>query len=431
MSRALDILNRLNAPLRAARLAMTPAAQAGPIRSSYDLARALEVGAKSSSGAMVSPETAMKVSAVNACVRVLAEGVASLPLNVYRHTADGGKERAHADRLDQLLHVAPNSWQTAFEFREMLMAHVLLRGNAYALKVLVDGKLDMLVPLHPDNVKAGFAGGEMVYEYTNPSGKQVPYRQSQIFHLRGLSSDGIVGRSVIADMRDAMGLAISQEKFLGASYARGGLKNIVIEHPALLNDQAAKRIRESWAEKYGGEDAFFKPVVLEEGMKATELSLTAADLQFLESRKFQIAEIARPFRVPLHLIQELDRSTNNNIETQSLEFLIYTLMPWLIRWEQRIAHDLIGLDDTERFAKHNVNGLLRGDIAKRGAYFQQALTNGWMCPDEVRELEDQNPIPGGKGKTFRTPANTVEMGQQPKPEPGAPPSAPAGEPQPA
>jgi HK97 family phage portal protein len=427
LSRALDILNRVNAPLRAAREAFAPRARAA-ITSSYELAKALELTMRASSGALVSPDSAMKISAVNACVKVLAEGVASLPLNEYSRIPGGGRERNRGSSVDRLLSVAPNRWQTPFEFREMMMGHVLLRGNAFALKLEAEGKVSELIPLHPDRMKCALVDGEMVYEWTNPKGAQKPLRQADVFHLRGLSSDGVVGRSAIEDLRDSMGLAISQDKFMSSSYARGGLKNVILEHPQLLNADAAKRIRESWAEKYGGEDAFFKPIVLEEGMKASELTLTAADLQFLESRKFTIAEIARPFRVPLHMIAELDRSTNNNIETQSLEFLTYTLMPWLIRWEQRTQMDLIGVDEDERFAKHNVNGLLRADVAKRGVYYQQALTNGWLNIDEVRELEDRNPLPDGKGKAFRQPLNTSEVGKQP--EPAAPVGAPSEDPKP-
>lgn len=412
------IVRELGQRLRVAgSVMMDGRAHAGPIRTSADLAAFLAGGRRTLSGVMVTPETAMKISAVNACVRVLAEGVAMLPLNVYRHLPKGGKEREAGSKLDRILHTAPNRWQTSFEYREMMMGHVLLRGNAFALKIMVNGELDQKIPLNPDRMKYGRAGDQMVYEYTKPSGEQVPFSQKEIFHLRGLSSDGVGGRSVISDMSEGMGIATQHETFEATSYARGGMKNVVLSHPQLLNEGAANRIRNSYAEKYGGEDGMWRPILLEEGLKIDELSLTASDMQFLETRRFRIADLARPFRVPLHLIGELDRSTNNNIETQSLEFLIYTLMPWLIRWEQRIQMDLIGPDDAVHFAKHNVNGLLRGDIAKRGTYYGAALLNGWMNKDEVRALEDMNPIPGGAGQRFMEPVNVQEAGSQPPNQP--------------
>lgn len=406
--------------LRLATAVMTNSYPKAGISSSAELAAYLYAGRKSVAGATVSPESAMAISTVRACVRVLAEGVAMLPLNVYRELPAGGKERAKDLRLDRLLHRAPNRWQTAYEWREMMTGHVAMRGNAFSLKVTAGDELTDLLPLHPDRMKYGLAPSGMVYEYTNPEGRVVPYLQKHIFHVRGLSSDGIGGRSVIDDMRESLGIAMQQETFEALSYARGGLKNIVLSHPQLLDAGAAKRIADSWAERHGGADGMWKPVVLEEGMKVDEITLSAADMQFIEARKLRKADIASGFRVPPHMVGDLDRSTNNNIETQSLEFLIYTLMPWLVRWEQRIQMDLIGIDNDELFAKHNANGLLRGDVAKRGAYYQQALINGWMNKDEVRALEDMNPIPGGAGQKFSEPANLKPAGSEAAPTPVGP-----------
>lgn len=382
--------------------------RAGGISTSAELAAYL-YGRRSKAGVMVSDETAWKISVINTCTRILAEGVASLPLNVFKERPDGGKERDRGSRLDRMLHLKPNRWQTSMEWREMMMVHAVRRGNAFSLRLKIDGEDREFIPYHPDKMKWGLFAGKMWYEYTNPEGRQIPYSQEQIFHLRGLSSDGVSGRDMIEDLRDSLGISQSHEDWESASYARGGTKRPILNHPNVLNEQAAKRIRDSWVENYGGEEGMWKPVLLEEGMKLENLDLSAADLQFLESRKFRIAELARPFRVPLHMLNELDRSTNNNIEHQGLEFLIYTLTPWLVRWEQRFQVDLIGDDDT-RFAKHNVNGLLRGDVQKRAEYYSKALTNGWMNKDEVRALEDMNPIPGGAGQRFMEPANVQEAG---------------------
>lgn len=369
------------------------------------------------SGAQINSETAMRISVVNACVRILAETVASLPLNMYRHMPEG-KERANDVPLDKLLRSKPNNWQTSFEFREMMMGHVVLRGNAYALKIMIAGELVELIPLNPDKMRVEMKNGALLYIYTNPDGRQIPYGPEKIFHLRGFSSDGIKGRSVIEDAREGLGIAMQQDKFEGASYGRGGLKNVILEHPELLDAGAAKRIAESWADKYGGEGGYWKPIVLEEGMKASELTLSASDMQFLESRKFRTEDIARLFRVPPHLIGELGRSTNNNIETQSLEFLTHTIRPWLVRWEQALQRDVIQNDNL--FAEHQIDAMVRGDITSRGAYYVLALTNSWMCPDDVRAAENMNPIPGGLGKKFREPANLKDLGAVPAPAPAAP-----------
>lgn len=413
-------LREFGARLRLAGSVMMDGRPSAAIRTSADLAEYLW-GRTSSAGVVVSDETAWKVSVINACTRILAESVAMLPLHVFRELPGGGKDRDRGSQLDRLLSIRPNRWQTSFEWREMMEAHTARRGNAFSLIVRTgaSNEPEQLVPLHPDKMRWGLdpTVGEMVYEYTNPAGDPIPYRQSQIFHLRGLTSDGISGRSCIDDLRDSIGISMQQENWESKAYARGGTKRIVLKHPKLLDAGAAKRIRESWVEANGnGEKSMWVPVVLEEGMDLDSLSLTAADLEFIASRKFRIAELARPFRIPLHLLQELDRSTNNNIETQSLEFLIYTLAPWLVRWEQRIQVDLLGVE-TDRFAKHNVGALLRGDVEKRGDYYSKALTNGWMSIDEVRALEDMNPLPGGVGKKHRVPVNVQEAGAKPLPAP--------------
>lgn len=412
-------LSELGARIRLAGSIMMDGRPSASIRTSADLA-AYIWGRTSTSGAVVSDETAWKVSVINACTRVLAEGVASLPLHVFTSRADGGKERDRNSGIDRLLSIRPNRWQTSIEWREMMQAHAVRRGNGCSLIVRSGTTKEPmeLIPLHPDRIVWGLEGSRLWYEYTNPEGRKIPYRQEDIFHLRGLSSDGISGRSAIDDLRDSIGISMQQENWESLSYARGGTKRAVLRHPKTLNAGTAKRIRESWVEAQGkGADGMWMPVVLEDGMELDSLTLSASDLQFIESRKFRIAELARPFRVPLHLLQDLDRSTNNNIETQSLEFLIYTLTPWLVRWEQRIQVDLLGVD-SDRFAKHNVGGMLRGDVEKRGDYYSKALTNGWMSIDEVRALEDMNPLENGEGKKHRVPVNVQEAGAPaPRPAP--------------
>jgi len=400
---------------------------AGPIRTSSDLAAYLWGGRSSIAGVVVTDETAWKVSVVNACTRILAESVASLPLGVFKVLEGGGSKRDRGSNIDRILSIKPNKWQTSSEWRGMMMVHAVRRGNAFSLKIKIADEVVELIPLHPDRMKWGLSGGEMWYEYTRPDGTTVPYSQADIFHLRGLSSDGVSGRDMIADMRESIGIATQQENWEGASYARGGTKRPVLNHPQLLNEQAARRIRDSWMENYGGEKGMWKPVVLEEGMKLENMDLSASDMQFLESRRFRLADLARPFRVPLHMLADLGGAADNKNEAATLDFVVFTLTPWFVRWEERIQVDLLD-DDGSRFAKHNVKGMLRGDSQKRGEYFAKALQFGWMCIDEVRALDDMNPLPNGLGKKFYIQVNMQEVGAAPAALPAPAQPSRSGEP---
>ena len=353
------------------------------------------------SGKHVNERTSMQMTAVYSCVRILSEAVASLPLNVYRYTDSGGKEKAIDHTLYRLLHDEPNPEMSSFIFRETLMTHLLLWGNAYA-QIIRNGKGEVvaLYPLMPDRMSVDRdKNGRLYYKYTK-SNDDAPTMEngsvyldpSDVLHVPGLGFDGLVGYSPIAMAKNAIGLAIAAEEYGSKFYANGAAPSGVLEHPGTLKDP--ERVRNSWNSTFGGSSNSHKVAVLEEGMKYTPISISPNEAQFLETRKFQINEIARIFRVPPHLVGDLEKSSFSNIEHQSLEFVKYTLDPWVIRWEQALYRSLLTEEEKkELFFKFNVEGLLRGDYASRMNGYATARQNGWMSANDIRELEDLDRIP--------------------------------------
>ena len=353
------------------------------------------------SGKHVNERTSMQMTAVYSCVRILSEAVASLPLNVYRYTDSGGKEKAIDHTLYRLLHDEPNPEMSSFIFRETLMTHLLLWGNAYA-QIIRNGKGELvaLYPLMPDRMSVDRdRNGRLYYKYTK-SNDDAPTMEngsvyldpSDVLHVPGLGFDGLVGYSPIAMAKNAIGLAIAAEEYGSKFYANGAAPSGVLEHPGTLKDP--ERVRNSWNSTFGGSSNSHKVAVLEEGMKYTPISISPNEAQFLETRKFQINEIARIFRVPPHMVGDLEKSSFSNIEQQSLEFVKYTLDPWVIRWEQALYRSLLTEEEKkELFFKFNVEGLLRGDYASRMNGYATARQNGWMSANDIRELEDLDRIP--------------------------------------
>ena len=355
----------------------------------------------------VNDRTAMQIIAVYACVRVLSEAIAQLPLHVYQYT-DNGKERVPKHPLYFLLHDQPNPEMTSFVFRETLMAHLLIYGNAYA-QIIRNGRGEVLglYPLMPDKVRVDRDDrGRLIYRYSrydehNPNFKQqgeIILPMEQVLHIPGLGFDGLVGYSPIAMAKNAIGLAVACDEYGASFFANGASPSAVLEHPGVIKNP--ERVREAWQRAYGSGNAH-KTAILEEGMKYTPISIPNNEAQFLETRKFQIEEIARLYRVPLHMIGDLDHATFSNIEHLSLEFVKYTLDPWLVRWEQGLQKAL--LSDSEKgryFIKFNVEGLLRGDYASRMQGYATARQNGWLSANDIRELEDMNAIPDEEGGTL-------------------------------
>lgn len=359
----------------------------------------------SSSGKRVNERSAMQMTAVYSCVRILAEAVAGLPLHLYRYKEDGGKEKAIGHPLYLILHDEPNPEMSSFVFRETLMTHLLLWGNAYA-QIIRNGKGEViaLYPLMPDRMAVDRDGsGQLYYEYTVSTddapvvkGNMVRLKPTDVLHIPGLGFDGLVGYSPIAMAKNAIGMAIACEEYGAKFFANGAAPGGVLEHPGTIKDPA--RVRESWQSTFGGSGNANKIAVLEEGMKYTPIGISPEQAQFLETRKFQINEIARIFRVPPHMVGDLEKSSFSNIEQQSLEFVKYTLEPWLIRWEQSIQRTLLSAaEKPQYFAKFNVDGLLRGDYASRMEGYATARQNGWMSANDIRELENLDRIPAEEG----------------------------------
>jgi HK97 family phage portal protein len=350
------------------------------------------------SGKAVNERTAMQTSAVYACVRILSESIAGLPLHVYRYSNGGGKERAHGHPLQKLLHDEPNREMTSFVFRETLMAHLLFWGNAYA-QIIRDGRgyPVALYPMLPDRMSVDRdTGGELIYTYQSDKA-QVKLRKESVLHISGLGFDGLIGYSPIAMAKNAIGLAIATEDYGAAFFANGANPGGVLEHPGVIQPEQADRLRESWQSQFGGANAH-KVAVLEEGLKFHQMSIPPEQAQFLETRKFQINEIARIFRVPPHMVGDLEKSSFSNIEQQSLEFVKYTLDPWVVRWEQSLQQSLVlPSEKSSVFIKFNLDGLLRGDYQSRMQGYSVGIQNGFYSVNDVRGLEDMNLLSDSEG----------------------------------
>ncbi len=358
----------------------------------------------SSSGKSVTERSAMQMTAVYACVRILSEAIAGLPLHLFRYKEDGGKEKAIDHPLYLLLHDEPNPEMSSFVFRETLMTHLLLWGNAYA-QIIRNGKGQVvaLYPLMPNKMTVSRdEKGQLYYTYQKSqeelpkdSAYTVILHPSDVLHIPGLGFDGLVGYSPIAMAKNAIGLAIATEEYGAKFFANGATPGGLLEYPGTVKDP--DKIRDSWSKGFSGGNSH-KVAILEEGMKYTPISISPEQAQFLETRKFQINEIARIFRVPPHMVGDLEKSSFSNIEQQSLEFVKYTLDPWVVRWEQSIQRTLLLPEEKRRyFVKFNLEGLLRGDYQSRMNGYATARQNGWMSANDIRELENLDRIPAEEG----------------------------------
>ena len=361
---------------------------------------------RTTSGKPVNERTAMQTTAVYACVRILAEAVASLPLHVYEYQDDGGKKLVHDHPLYYLLHDEPNPEMTSFVFRETLMSHLLIWGNAYA-QIIRDGagRVLGLYPLLPDKMDVQRDDrGNTYYVYSrnsdeNPMFKEygdIRLKAEDVLHIPGLGFDGLIGYSPIAMAKNAVGMTLACEEYGASFFANGANPGGVLEHPGVLKDPS--KVRESWNSVYRGVNNAHKIAVLEEGMKYQQIGIPPEEAQFLETRKFQINEIARLYRIPPHMVGDLDKSSFSNIEQQSLEFVKYTLDPWVIRWEQSLQRSLLLPGEKGKyFIKLNVDGLLRGDYQSRMNGYAVGRQNGWFSANDIREMENMNPIPDEQG----------------------------------
>ena len=354
------------------------------------------VTARTSSGARVSADSAMRLSAVYACVRILSETLAMLPFVLYRQRPDGGKDRITDHWLYTLLAKRPNRWQNAFEWREMMQGHLALRGNAYNQIISNSrGEIAELIPVHPDKISIELLdNGDYRYRVTDRQGTSRPVPRGEIWHLKGLSSDGLLGLSPIELARENFGMALAAQDY-GARFFANDAKPTGgwVEFPGSFKDKTAKEVfRENFQSAQAGANRG-KMLVLENGMKYHEVGVTNKDAQFLELRKFQITDVARVFRVPPHMIADLDRATFSNIEHQSLEFIMHTMTPWAERWEAAIEADLL-FDEEGLEVEFDFANLLRGDRAARAAYYHSGILDGWLTRNEARVAENMNPLDG-------------------------------------
>ncbi len=360
-----------------------------------------------SSGVSVNETSAMRYTAVYSAVRLLSETVASLPCITYERLDVGGKKRASKHRLFSILHDRPNPEQTSFTFWEQVMVGLLLWGNAYAeIQFDNSGRPIALWPLLPDRTKPIRAPDDSLqYETRLPKGEQIRLPSYRVLHIAGLGFDGIVGKSPIQMTREAIGLGLATEQFGATFFGNGAKPGGVIEYPGKLSKEGKNNLRESWEQLHKGLNKQHRVAILEEGSKYHAMAIPPNDAQFLETRKFQITEIARVFRVPPHMLGDLDRATWANVEQESINFVVNTIRPWLVRIEKAIGFKLF--DDDRFFAEFLVDGLLRGDTKSRYEAYAIARQWGWLSADDVRALENMNPLPNKQGQIYLTPLNMI------------------------
>ena len=356
-------------------------------------------------GKNVNERSAMQLTAVYACVRILAEGIAGLPLHLYKCGKNGSREKAVDHPLYFLLHDEPNPEMTSFVFRETLMTHLLLYGNCYC-QIIRDGRgqVAALYPLMPNQMSVDRdEKGQLYYTYLRSGEEADTMKKGTVYllpedvlHIPALGFDGLVGYSPIAMAKNSIGMGLACEEYGAKFFANGAAPSGVLEHPGTIKD--ITRLRESWNAIYGGSKNAGKVAILEEGMHYSPISISPNEAQFLETRKFQVDEIARIFHVPPHMIGDLERSTFSNIEQQSLEFVKYTLNPWVCRWEQALTRSLLSPKEKREYSiKFNVDGLLRGDYQSRMNGYAVGRQNGWMSANDIRELENLDHIPAEQG----------------------------------
>ena len=361
-------------------------------------------GGASASGISVNQTSALKYSALYACVRLISESVASLPLHTYQRT-ENGKERLREHPISRLLSVSPNKQITSYSFREVLMGHVLTWGNAYAEIVRdASGMAVELKPITPDRVRVTVDEDGTIRYVVD---EQITLASDEMFHLAGLGFDGVVGYSPITLAKDCIGLGLAAERFGASFFSNGARLGGILQHPAKLSQEAGDRLRESWGNAYGGSGNTGKTAILEEGMNFTQLGIPPDDAQFLETRKFQVDDIARWYGVPPHMVGSMESATFRNIEHQQIEYVTHTLRSWLVRWEQELQRKIY-MDDTI-FPQFVVDGLLRGDTKTRYESYRVARETGWLSVNEIRGLENLNPIDGGD--QFIQPLNMGTVGE--------------------
>lgn len=371
-------------------------------------------GRPSMAGISVSETTALNSTAVYACISLISDTVAQLPLIVYRRLMPRGKVRAYEHDLYSLLHDAPNREMSSFQFRQTLQAHLLLRGNAYS-EIEWDmnsGTIRALWPLRPDKMTVTRQDNKLIYTYRLPNGTEVTLPAFRVWHIPGLGYDGLIGYSPIHMAREAIGLSLATEEFGSRFFGQGTHMGMVAKHPKTLNLEGHKKLESSLNEQYAGLGKSHRMMVLEEGMDVVKIGINPEEAQFLETRKFQLNEICRFFRVPPHLVSDTAPSTSwgTGIEQQNIGYLTFTIQPWLTRWEQTGHMKLMTEEDRKTyFIEHLVVGLLRADSAARATYFKERFYLGSLSPNDIREKENENPSDEPNADKLFVQANMVPI----------------------
>ena len=384
---------------------------------------------RTTAGVYVSPESALQCSAVLACVRVLSESVASLPFGVYRRLPGGGKEVAEGLPLQEILAYQPNEWMTSFEWRELMQSHLLLWGNAYSLiKPGRRGAVDQLIPLHPSRMEIRrLENGKLRYEYRE-EGQAVPtnYRQDQIFHLRWLSQDGVTGYVPAALSREAIALARATELHSSAFFGNGARPGTVIETDQPHKPETLQNLRQAWEDMHRGPDAAYKTAVLPHGMHIKERTVNNDSNRLIETRRYQLEEVARVYRVPPHLLGDLTNVRYSTVEQSAIDFVTFSLIPHLRRWEMACRRDLV-VDDQNYFCQFDITALMAGDYAARSQFLREMANLGALDIDEVRSAIGYNPLPDGEGKKRFVQVNMQLLSAFTPENPTAAPAGPAGQ----
>lgn len=374
----------------------------------------------------ITEDTALTYSAVFACVRIISETVAVLPWHVYRREGDS-REPQPDNPVDYLLSVQPNPEMTASIFRETIQAHVLTWGNGYAeIERSRGGDVVALWPIEPHKIEPKRdTSGRLYYDVDSRQGYKIQMDPMDVLHIRGLGYDGLQGYSPIRMARESVALGLDLQRFASEFFRSGTRLSGVLEVPNKMSDEAYKRLADSWKDAYAGVSKAHKTAILESGTTFKSMSVAPDEAQFLESRRFQISEIARWFQVPLHMLAELERAHFNNIEHQAREFVDRAVVPWVTRWEQEARVKLFP-GETRMFTRMNMNGLLRGDAQSRSEFYKTMLQNGVYSINDVRGLEDMNDVEGGEQRFV--PMNMVTLENAMNNQPREPENNPQDEP---
>ncbi|ASQ10650.1 phage portal protein [Sinorhizobium meliloti] len=377
------------------------------ISTPQELEAAMRGGSMTGSGVSITPDRAMRVAAVFACVRIRSGVVANMPLHIKRRVDERTREDASDNPLWKIFRRRPNRWQTPAQFKRMMQAHLLLRGKAYAMIVWSRGSVLELIPMHPDRVECKQNDDlSLSYVYTRKDGRKIKLSQRDVFHLVGLTLDGVNGVSVITYARETIGFSVSMENHGASVFKNGARASVVLKHPTTLGKEGLEFLRASLDEYRAGGESEGKALILEEGMSTEQLSMTSEDAQWIESRKFSRTDIAMFFGVPPHMIGDTEKSSSwgTGIEVQTQGFVTFSAEDDLTIWEETINRDLIP-EESDLYAKFNRGALVRGDIKARWDAHVKALQWGVASPNEIRALEDMNPREGGD--VYYPPPNTA------------------------